>query len=752
MFSVEIRSLQTKSPDKPNVSQSMFSTVYNRLSVNNLIGLLFLIFIMNSFGALWAHNAHSLPDRIQALHTDQPPKLDGVLDELCWQTAPKISNFTQRELNEGQPATEQTQVAIVYTNKALYIGLWCFDSEPDKIMAKEMKRDFYPRSEDTFEIILGPYHDHRNGYLFIVNPNGARRDVLIGDEGKQSNSSWNGIWDVASKITKKGWFAEIEIPFSTLNFPKKDVQVWDINFERNIRRKNEQVLWQAWKRDYDLEMLSLAGELVGLRGIINDEPWEFKPYATVGIQNSSESGTDNIHRFGGDINYRITSNLKLNFTVHTDFAQVEADRARINLTRFSLYYPEKRQFFLEGESLFSFRLERGVQVFYSRRIGIREGEEIPIIGGLRLLGKEGGTSIGALTIQTAKRAGQASTNYSVLRIKQDVLGQSYVGVIGTAKNAKDTSNYVGGIDFGYATNHFLGDKNLRFGAALAASKTNRIKNDQNLGYKVYLSLPNDFIEYDLAYRVVEKNFNPEIGFLRRSDYRHLYTELQFNPRPAFLPWVRKMEFKPVDVDYFWNNETGRLESFQAEWRPLGFGLKSGDWFEYNIQRIFDRPAEAFTLHDNIEIQPGKYWNTRHEIQFYSFGGRKFFIGNTTNWGGYYNGKRTSSQFMTRLNVNRHLNLRMDYEINFLNFKENHFTTHEIGGRAEYAFNPKLITSLYGQWNNDAQEVLLNFRLSWIPRIGSDFYFVVNQSLDTSGGKISITDTAVLSKLIWRFVN
>ncbi len=711
-----------------------------------------LIFVLWSGLFAQATNGRSLPDVLEAIKVKKAPKVDGFLNEPCWQRAPKISNFTQRELNEGQPATEKTQVAVVYTDKALYIGVWCFDSEPQKIIAKEMKRDFHSRSDDNFEVVLDTYHDRRNGYLFVINPNGARGDALIGDEGKQMNRSWNGVWDVATQITNEGWFAEIEIPFSTLNFPAKEEQVWGINFERNIRRKNEQVLWQAWSRDYDLEMLSLAGKLVGLKGIVNHEPWEFKPYATLGVQGAEGQKPETVSKFGGDINYRITSNLKLNVTVHTDFAQVEADRARINLTRFSLYYPEKRQFFLEGNSVFDFRLDRRAQVFYSRRIGLHEREEVPIIGGVRLLGKEGGTGIGLLSIQTAKQGDLQSTNYSVLRIKQDVLGQSYIGVIGTAKNASDTSNYVAGADFGFATAHFLGDKNLRFGGALAASKTDGWQNKQNLGYKIYLSLPNDFIEYDIAYRVVQKNFNPEVGFLRRRNYRHFYTELQFNPRPAFLPWVRKLEFKPLDVDYYWNDETGALESFAAEWRPLGIGPKSGDWFEYNIQRFFDRPTEAFTLHDTLQIQPGRYWNTRHELQFYSFGGRRFFLGNSTSWGGYYNGQRTTSRFMTRLNINRHLNLRADYAVNFLHFGTARFTTHEVGGRIEYAFNPKLITSLYGQWNNDDQEILLNFRLSWIPVIGSDFYFVVNQVWDTSGSTIQLQDVALLSKLVWRFVH
>jgi len=693
----------------------------------------------------------SSPDQLTALKIQEDPEVDGVLNEECWQIVEKISNFTQRELNEGEPATEKTVVAAVYTNSTIYFGIWCYDSEPDKIVAKEMKRDFDHSTEDNFEIIIDSYHDKRNGYLFVINPNGAREDVLITNEGRGTNQAWNGVWDVSVHINEQGWFAELEIPFSTLKFPNQDIQVWGINFERNIRRKNEQVMWQGWSRDYELEMVSRAGTLTGLEQISGGHLLEFKPYILGGAQRLEFLKTEQIIKMGGDINYLLTSNLKLNFTVYPDFAQIEADRLQINLTRFSLYYPEKREFFLDNRGAFDFSLGKSGQVFYSRRIGIKDGEEVPIIGGVRITGKEDGTEIGMLSMQTEDTDIDASTNYSVVRVKQDIWQQSTVGIIATGKTSGYTSNYVYGMDLNYSSSQLFGDKNVRLGAIWTQSQSGlRIENNKNSAYRFYLSLPNDFIEYDMSYDVVQRNFNPEIGFIKRKNYKHFYTELQFNPRPAFLPWIRIMEFKPIDIDYFWSDNTNQLESIEAEFRPLGFGTKSGEFIEYNIIRFFDRIDEPFDIHDDIIIPTGGYWFTRHEIQYHTFSGRKIAVGGRASTGGYYTAQRYQNDFYLRLNINKHLNLSLDYEWNKLQFEQGQFTTHETGGRIEYAFNPKLNTGLYGQWNNENEEFLLNFRVNWIPKIGSDFYLAINQKIDMSNSRYKFKDFAILSKLVWRF--
>jgi hypothetical protein len=265
-----------------------------------------------------------------------------------------------------------------------------------------------------------------------------------------------------------------------------------------------------------------------------------------------------------------------------------------------------------------------------------------------------------------------------------------------------------------------------------------------------LSFPNDWVEYDLAVVGIQENFNPEMGFLRRHNYRMYYTELQFNPRPKFLPFFRNLNLKPVDVNYYVNEQTNVLESIFYELRPFGFVTRSGEVSEFNVQWLFDRLDEPFILLDTIVIPEGDYWDTRWEVQFETFRGRKLSGEVFLNWGQFYTGKRTRLSLAGNLNLNKHWNLSAEWNTNFLKFDEMDYKTDEVGGRVIYAYNPKLNTSLFGQWNNEDDEILLNFRINWIPKIGSDFYFVVNQVIETANGTFRLTETTILAKLIWRF--
>ena len=257
---------------------------------------------------------------------------------------------------------------MVYTTNQIYFGIWCYDSNPTKISAQQMARDFSWRSDDNIEIMLSPFNDNRNGYLFVTNPNGAMADVQVGDEGKVWNKDWNGVWDVAVTRNEKGWFAEMVIPFSTLKFKKESIQTWGINFERNIRRKKEQLLWQGWSRLYDVERISQGGKLTGIKDIEQGTTIELNPYVLSGVEFTNKN-TETTFKIGGEVNFDVTPTLKLNFSGNTDFAQVESDRQQINFTRFSLFFPEKRQFFLEGKNNYEMNVGR-TRLFYSRRIGI----------------------------------------------------------------------------------------------------------------------------------------------------------------------------------------------------------------------------------------------------------------------------------------------------------------------------------------------------------------------------------------------
>ncbi|MEQ8423573.1 MAG: DUF5916 domain-containing protein, partial [Cyclobacteriaceae bacterium] len=356
---------------------------------------------------------HSLPDTVQAYYTDDQIIFDGVLNESKWSEITRINNFTQRDLDFGEPSTEQTAVAVIYTKFAIYIGVWAYQQDPKQVIAKFLQRDFDYETDDNFKVIISPFNDRRNGYEFVINPLGARADLLVSGN-EDSNIDWNGVWDAKTTINEEGWFAEIIIPFTSLKFKK---HVWAINFERNIRSKNEQVRWQGWSRDFNFESIVNAGTLVGIENIGYTKKFEFKPYGLTGYNDTRLIKTDYTNKLGADLNVNITPTLKLNLTTNTDFAQVEADRIPINLTRFSVFYPEKREFFLEGYQNYEFSFGSENRAFYTRTIGLENRESVPVIAGVRLFGKEGRSNIGFLSIQTGSKDTIPSTNHTVFRYR-----------------------------------------------------------------------------------------------------------------------------------------------------------------------------------------------------------------------------------------------------------------------------------------------------------------------------------------------
>jgi hypothetical protein len=729
------------------------SFMNRRINKTNIILILLYLFSIKTF------SQHSKPDTLIALFCNEEIKLDGKLDEQCWTRAIKIENFIQREQHEGEPATERTSIAVVYNINEIIFGIWCYDSESDKISAQQMTRDFSWDSDDNIKIMLSPFNDNRSGYLFVTNPNGALADVWVSNagisekEGNDFNIDWNGVWDVAVQRNEQGWFAEMIIPFSTLKFKNDSAQTWGINFERNIRRKKEQLMWQGWSRLYSVEKISQGGKLTGIQNIKQKSKIELIPFAIGGIE-FSNGKTANTGEIGGEINFDITPMLKLNITANTDFAQVESDRKQINLTRFSLYYPEKRQFFLEGNNYYNLNIG-SVQLFYSRRIGIEQDTEIPIIGGVRLFGKLNKTNIGVMSLQTNAKDSLLTTNYSVFRIKQDIFKQSSIGIIATSKFASNKFNRVYGTDFTYSTSELFGDKNLIVGGSVAFSETNSNdgstnENSNDLAYNIYLSYPNDIVEYDFGFTSLGTGFNPGMGFTDRKNYQWIYTELQFNPRFKNMSFFRNLIFKPVEINYYINEQTRATESVFYEWRPFGFVSKSGESMEFNVQHLFDKPSEDFELIDSVNIKAGSYWDNRFEIQFKTFKGRMLSSEVKASIGEFYTGHRQEFEFSMNLNMNKHLNLVFDWQRNYVSLPQKSFTTDEIGGHIDYAFNPKLQTSLFAQWNNEDSEILINYRINWIPKTGSFFYFVINQNIIAENNSLKIDRTTILGKLIWRF--
>jgi len=691
-----------------------------------------------------------IPDKLQAFRIESPIKLDGILDEEAWAKAPHISNFTQRELVENAPATEKTEVAVVYNGKELYIGIWCFDSQPDQIVAQKMKWDFDYGTDDNFEVVIDTYGDKRNAYFFAVNPNASQADSLIVDNGRNTNSNWNGVWYAAATRTDKGWFAEVRIPFSTLKFSASAAQTWGINFERNIRHKREQVRWQGWSRDSSIQQVSRAGTLEGLRDLARMGIFEFRPYAVAGVEKERALAAVKQADLGLDFSYLVNPTVKMDFTVNPDFAQVESDQLIVNLTRFSISLPEKRQFFLESQNFFDFSVGRA-RPFYSRRIGIYQGQETPILGGARFLGKMGGTTLGAMVLQTSRTDFANSTNFSLVRLKQDLGEESSVGMLAIGAAQSGHFNGTAGVDALFSTSKLFGDKNFQFGGAFAATFTSGSEDPTGTAHRLFFGYPNDLVEFFGSWQRAGMGFNPEVGFLSRRSYQIFDASLVVAPRPKFLPFIKQMQFIPLDLNYYIDDITREMQSVYMEFRPLGFSLKSGEDFEFNIQRNAENLTEDFEIRDGIIIPAGRYWTSRGELQVETFEGRPIVGALAVNWGKFYNGSSTEWEAEGGWKPSKHFSMSVGYQRSDIRLPAGAFAIDEVLGRLNFSVNPKLYGSVFGQWNNDDDEILFNFRVTWIPKPGAIFYFVFNQfgdTLDPRGWRMN--KTVAMVKFVWYF--
>ena len=376
---------------------------------------------------------------------------------------------------------------------------------------------------------------------------------------------------------------------------------------------------------------------------------------------------------------------------------------------------------------------------------------IPIIAGARLLGKTGNTTLGGMSIQTARQDSIPSANYTVLRWKQDVLQQSNIGLIGVGKLEPNRQNAVYGADFLYSTSNIFGDKNLSVGGAIAQSYTSDAYEKTGLAHRLFVDYPNDLIDFSAVWDRASDSFNPETGFLRRTNYQMYNADLRIKPRPDFLPWIQRLVFKPFDFNYYVDDKTHKLQSLWTEFRPLGFTTKSGEFFESNIQRRAENLTEDFEIHEGVIIPGGEYWFTRYELQFATFEGRPVYGFLFVNWGDFYTGKRTEWFIRSTFQLNKNISISSDFTQNYITLPQGTFTVNEFGGRINLAISPDLFGSFFGQWNNDDDEAILNFRVNWIPTPGTNLYFVVNQSFDTKDTGWHSTNTAVLTKMVWRFV-
>jgi hypothetical protein len=702
----------------------------------------------------------SAQERVTLFSSPGPVLLDGLLTEPCWQHAQTISSFLQRDPREGEPATEKTEVRVVLYEKTMYIGIIALDSAPGLLVAKEMRRDGEVEADDSITIILDTYLDHRNAFYFAFNSNGARKDALIVDESEDLNVDWNGVWDVKAVVTDKGWQAEVMIPFDTLRF-RSDRQLWGINFRRMIRRKNEEVLWQASRRNAGIYRVSEAGLLHGIPRVQQAHRYELRPYLSMARTETlppAGSLSPNMvlaHpvKVGADGKIKLADNLTADLTVNTDFAQTEVDTAVVNLTRFPVRFPEKRDFFLENAGLFAFLSPGDNEVFFSRRIGLSQsGEPIPIDFGGRITGKIGGFDVGFLNVRTRAQGSTPATNYTTFRPKFGILKKSYIGGVFTnVYNTRDGNrNQALGLDGVFSFSNFFG-QNLTVSSSIAQTATLGLKHDRTAGY-FGVMFPNDKLEAFFNYSFVQKNFNPELGFLQRGSVEQYSAKWRFQPRPPapFNKWIRQLYIKPLELNVYNTLPTHELESLEQEFRPIGVDFQSGDSVELNIIRNFDRLDREFKIFKDVVIPQGRYWWNNYELSFKTSSKRRWAVDAKTGWGQYYSGEMKEISVDGNLKVTSHFSLSGSYGTSRAHYQRDSFTTHELTSRVVYAFSNRANVQVFTQWNNESRAASVYVRLHIIPKIGSDIYGVFNQLIDTSGLRRSNLGRAVRGKMTYPF--
>ena len=708
--------------------------------------------------------------RLAAVRAAGKIVLDGELNESAWSQAPMAHNFIQNEPREGEPATYDTEVRVLYDDDALYFGVFAKDDEPGRIIVSDLKKDFTAASGDGFFIILDTFHDQRNGYQFAINAAGAKWDSQMVNEGRENNANWDGIWDVATRIAETGWYAEIRIPFRTLRFDSGDA-VWGLNFERKLRRLNEDSYWAPVPRIYDIQQVSLAGTLEGLRGVRPGKDLRVKPYALGSSNTNGSLGTEGDANAGFDVKYGVTSGLTWDFTVNTDFSQVEADEQQINLSRFSLFFPEKRDFFLENSGIFQFgggfggfsspaaggggttggtatrqNASQETRLFFSRRIGLSDnGDAIPILAGTRVTGRQGRYSVGVLNIQQREQGSVPSTNFTALRLRRDILGNSDVGLVLLDKEEQGPGyNRVAGVD----ANFRFGFLNLNGYAAKTLSPQS-IAPGRGRDYATRASVNYQDRRWTFRGRFdgIGERFNDEMGFVPRQGVDNSFAFMARAFRPQWASsWLR--ESRPHwQIDMFSRQSGGGLESrYQDLHFPLTFQDSSN--MEVGVNANAEEVRTPFTINTarGVHVNPGRYDFNEYFIFWNTNSAAKISINSRYSTGKFYDGYRRSYIFGPALRLNENLNLAFNVQINDITLSTGDFVSTLLTSRVNYNFNTKMFLNALLQYNTDSQQWSSNLRFNIIHRPLSDIFVVYNERRDERTG--DLLNRALIAKMTY----
>ena len=688
-----------------------------------------------------------------ALRVGEAPLVDGdVLSDAAYEDARVATGFVQNRPFDGQPASERTEVRIVHTEDTLYFGIVCYTDDPATIIAADSRRDSDLTETDSFRIILDTYHDGLNGFVFGTNPAGVEYDGQLTNEGQGSgrfggggsgrpsnsrqqrgsggglNVNWDGVWQVATSVTDVGWTAEIAIPFRTLRYPPVDVQTWGMNFQRNIRFSNEQAYWSPLPRQYTLNRLTLAGELQGLR-VPAQRNLQLMPYALGDAAYSSETAqTARSGDVGVDLKYSISPSMTLDATYNTDFAQVEVDDEQVNLDRFTLFFPEKRPFFLENAGLFSVGQSGAVDIFFSRRIGLGEyGEQIPIHGGGRLSGKVGNnTNIGFLNMQTGAvgSTGTPQQNFTVGRVRQDLANRSNVGVMFVNRQAG--GSLAGDQDYNrtYALDGRWGiGEGGTLSGFVSGTDTPGQPGENNHAYAFNARHQSERVRLSLGFTEVAPNFNPEVGFLARRSYRRMNASVFTTLRPDDFLGVH--EFRPhVSHNTVFDFDNGLQETQfthidnHLEWRN-GYEIHTG----MNVTR--EGVFEPFEIFPGVMVPPGRYDHSEAQIAGNTNLGAPVSANFNTIVGGLFGGKRVTITPSIAARAGETFNAMLEWSYNDLELPGGHFSTNLIRLRTSYSFTTRMFLQALVQYNDRANLWSSNLRFGLLSDANTGLFVVYN---------------------------
>lgn len=702
---------------------------------------------------------------VAARELTSAPTVDGALDDAAWTGAPaQISTFTQQRPNEGQPASEKTDVWIAYDASTLYFAFMCYDAEPDAIVATEMRRDADLTDDDSIDIILDTFYDRQNGFLFSTNPSGARFDAQVRNEGsginrgqrsstgrpntsENYNVDWDGVWTTAVRRLPNGWSAEFAIPFTTLRYKKGDNVTFGLNLQRQIRRRNEQAFWAPVPRPYSIFKLSSAGQINGLRLPAPKRNLKLKPFLVTGAQ--SDFKRTDAHRndgkldVGGDLKYGLTSNMTLDLTYNTDFSQVESDEDQINLSQFSLFFPEKREFFLENAGLFGFGSvrvgpTREMEMFFSRRIGLFEvgpgdTRETPLIGGARVTGKAGRFNVGLINITTEEtRFARASgdtvapvTNFTVARITRDLFRKSNVGISVMNKQSafEDRYNRVVSADVNLAIGDHFTSNAFISGSFTGSSKPHPDKS--GLAGLVSLGWKTKLYEIRGGYRDLASDFSNEFGFIRRSDIRGYdgFLALTQEPRASII----RQNFPHINFSLLTDHKNDQVSRREHYGYTLVF--REGTQTELATNRVFER-VDRKTPILGVPINIGRY---SFQDVFYSFqlnSSKPVYGSVNTTFGHFYDGNRWQLAIDGGIRAGSAFSIQPRYEFNRISLSTGKGKAHLLTTRVNYSFSTRLSTRVLVQYNSFTREINTNFRLRFLTTPGSDLFIVYNERRTT----------------------